>query len=335
MNYFFYMFLFILWTMFWSFASVVIYRIRSQEWWIMWGRSHCKTCSRNLSARELIPIISWMLQWWKCAWCKKNISSLYPILEFTTWFLFLSVWYFLMSPELIFAGNSLEIFKLLFFLWLMFFTVVYVFYDILYLEIPESILVGANILVVIALIAQWYWYNFIPYLPVWNLDFMTLWICLIILCSLYYIMLAGLRELYDCLILIWIIILIIGYMNIAELHYNSSALLTGTIAALSIFISFFLQIVVSRGRWMWAWDLRIAILMWLLVGASFAFPAWMITYLAWSIIGVWIIIVSKIRYGQQSEINHQIPFWPFLACGYLAILFFHPQISNVIELYFL
>ncbi len=334
MNNFFYIFLFIFWTMFGSFASVIIYRLKSGEWWMWVWRSHCKTCERDLTALELVPIFSWLFQGWKCKGCKQKIDAIYPLLEMTMWVLFLAVWYFLITPELVFSWDFLELVRLDFLLGIIFFTVIYVFYDILYLEIPESILILANLLALSMLVWQWFWYSFIPYLPVWGLDFITLWICLSILWALYYIMLAGLKELYDCLILIWVIVLLVWYMNTAELGYNSSALISGTIATLAIFISFFLQIVLSEWRWMGAGDLRIAILMGLLVWASFAFPAWMITYLIWSIVGVWVICWSKIKNGFKADFEHQIPFGPFLACWYLTILFFHPHISKIIESYF-
>lgn len=333
MTLFLYTFLFIFWTLFGSFASVLIYRIKSGEGWIINGRSHCKTCERNLSALELTPIFSWLIQWWKCRWCKQKISSIYPILELTTWVLFSALWVFLISPELIFAWNIFEWLRMIFFCSLMFLTVIYVFYDILYLEIPESILLTANIWVFIALIIQWLGYNFIPYLATGGLDITTIILWVFILWALYYVMLAGLKEIYDCIIVfacIWVIFIYLYYFQIAV---SSSALLSGTIAALWIFISFFIQIILSGGRAMWAGDLRIAILMWLLVWSSFAFPAWMICYLVWSIIGIWILLRYKCIGTLQWAVKHEVPFGPFIASGYLAVLLFHPQISKFIEWY--
>lgn len=181
---------------------------------------------------------------------------------------------------------------------------------------------------------QGFWMSFISYLPVWNLDILTTIICCTVLWALYYVMIAGLKEIYDSLIVLGCVILLGGYMYVTKTPYNDSALLSGTLAALGIFISFFLQIVLSGGRWMGAWDLRIALLMGLLVGVSFAFPAWMLTYVAGSIIGISIILFSKIRHGLKASFQHQVPFWPFLAVGYLSILFFYPQISKFIEWYF-
>jgi hypothetical protein len=59
--------------------------------------------------------------------------------------LFVLVGYFMIDIEKIFSlGMSDEWLKLLVLLILAFCTIVYVFYDILYMEIPESILAIAN-----------------------------------------------------------------------------------------------------------------------------------------------------------------------------------------------
>lgn len=341
MNTFFLICLFIFWTMFGSFASVLIYRIKSGEGWIIAGKSHCKTCQRDLTSLELVPIFSWLFQWWKCKWCKEKISSIYPILELSMWVLFACVWFFLVDLNLLAGWSTFEIIKLLFFLSIMFLTIIYVFYDILYLEIPESVLLVANIWAFGALIAQDYGFRILGH--IWHIPFdysipvvVTTLVCLSILGLLYVIMRAGLKEIYDILI-VWLCMIIL-YVYISNTGWvngllRDSALLSGTLAAFLIYLSFFLQIVLSGGRWMWAWDLRIAILMWLLVWLSFAFPAWMITYLAGSIIGIWIILYSKIRHGFKADFQHQIPFGPFLACGYLAVLFFNSHIQSLLQWY--
>jgi len=334
MNTLFYILLFIFWTLFWSFASVLIYRIKSWEGWIIGGRSHCKTCERDLSALELVPILSWLFQVGKCKWCKQKISGVYPLLELSTWVLFTLTWVFLISSDLVFSWNILEWFRLIFFLSIMFLTIIYVFYDILYMEIPESILLSANILTFIGLIFQWIWYSIIPYLPVWWINIGAVILCLWVLWVTYYIMLAGLREIYDCLLVVVCMLSIALYMYWFQVGYGSSALLSGTIAALWIFISFFLQIILSGWRAMGGWDLRIALLAGLLTWVWFAFQAWMLCYLAWSIIWVWIVLKSKIQNGIKWKFQHQIPFWPFIACWYLWVLFFHSYIVAFMSWYF-
>ncbi len=334
MNLFFYIFLFIFGSMFGSFASVIIYRLKSGESGIWTGRSHCKTCERNLSALELIPILSWLFQEGKCKWCRQKISSIYPLLEFSTGILFVATWIFLIDVNLILSGNLFEWGRMLFFLSIMFLTIIYVFYDILYLEIPESILLIANISVFGALILQEFGFPIFPYLPTGWAHIPFVPVALLIVWSLYTICLAGLRELYDCIIVLACILLLWTYLHISGVSFHDSALISGTIAALGIYISFFLQIILSQGRAMGAGDLRIAILMGLIVGTALAFPAWMICYLAWSLIWIIIILQSKIKNDFRASFQHQVPFGPFIAIGYLAVLFFSQPIEAIIAWYF-
>ena len=334
MNLFFYTSLFILGTLFGSFASVLVYRLKSGEGGIMTGRSHCPKCQHTLWASELIPLFSWLFQWGKCQSCRTRISPIYPALELATGALFAAVWYFMIDPALIFSWDIREISRLLFFLSIVFLTVVYSFYDILFLEIPESVLLIANIGAFGALILQGFWIVIYPYFPVWNFDIVTLLVCLWVLWALYFVFLAGLKEIYDCLIVAGVCIGLWVYMYFFDVSYRDSALLSGTLAALGVYISFFLQIIVSGWRWMGAWDLRIAILMGLLVGVSFAFPAWMLCYIIGSILGIIILIQARLKKTRETGLETQVPFGPFIASGYLCVLFFHPQISSFIAWYF-
>lgn len=63
-----------------SFLNVVIRRgIRGES---LFGRSKCESCGRVLSARELVPIVSFFVQRGKCLGCKSSFSIEYPIVEF-------------------------------------------------------------------------------------------------------------------------------------------------------------------------------------------------------------------------------------------------------------
>ena len=55
------------------------------------GRSHCPKCSKQLSAWELIPIVSWLWQKGKCTNCKENISVQYLLVEVLSGFIFFAV----------------------------------------------------------------------------------------------------------------------------------------------------------------------------------------------------------------------------------------------------
>ena len=82
-----------------SFGSVIFYRLwdwptkETWKWFLVW-RSECPKCHHQLSAKNLIPLFSWIFQWWKCEYCKEPISKFYPFLEISTVCIF--VWLFLL-----------------------------------------------------------------------------------------------------------------------------------------------------------------------------------------------------------------------------------------------
>lgn len=69
-----------------SFLNVVIRRgIRGES---LLGRSKCESCGRVLSARELIPVLSFLIQRGRCRGCKAKFSVEYPLVEFAVALLF-------------------------------------------------------------------------------------------------------------------------------------------------------------------------------------------------------------------------------------------------------
>lgn len=73
-----------------SFATAIIHRepqdiswtkIRGQGADKAQRRSMCPSCKTPLSAKELIPLLSWVLQRGKCAHCVAPVSKLYPLTE--------------------------------------------------------------------------------------------------------------------------------------------------------------------------------------------------------------------------------------------------------------
>ena len=72
--------LFLLGTILGSFYNVVGYRLPKGES-IITPPSHCPNCNHRLSAFELIPILSFLLQKGKCKVCGSKISWFYPIFE--------------------------------------------------------------------------------------------------------------------------------------------------------------------------------------------------------------------------------------------------------------
>ena len=341
MEVFFFISLFIFWTLFWSFGSVIIYRLKSWEKGILNGRSHCGKCNHILNSLDLIPIFSWLKNWWKCNYCKDKISSIYPFLEISMGALFALVWYFLIDSNLIYIWDANEIIRLLFWLFIAFITIIYTFYDLLFLEIHEWVLLSWVWVASLAIILQSYWIiSIIPTLPPsveWNLLSLnhSVWLLIVSLIWLYFIMIKWLSEIWDFVILIaiWVWIYAFNIFFATNIPLNDFPAINALFWAFWLFIFFFLQIVVSKWAWLGWWDLRIAILVWLLLWVTLTAPWAFATYLAWSIIWIGYIAVSKIK-NKWKKIDTQIPFWPFLAIWFFITIFFQNEILELLKIYF-
>jgi len=94
------LFIFIFGTLIGSFLNVVIYRIPKNES-IAFPASKCQSCQTPLKWYHNIPIFSWVFLGGKCGFCKEPIAKQYPIVEFITGLIFVSlfikvglVWYY-------------------------------------------------------------------------------------------------------------------------------------------------------------------------------------------------------------------------------------------------
>lgn len=351
-----YLYLFIFWTLFWSFTSVIIDRIKNKKSGIISGRSECPKCKHKLWALDLIPIFSFLSTKGSCRYCKEKISFIYPILEISTGLLFMFIGYFLIDISLLLNGNIVELYKLWFFLLFSFLTIVYVFYDILYLEIPDSILFILISITFITLCLQTLLPHFhiIEFLP----SFQSQWgiwesialisIGIFMIGSFYLIMLKWLKEIYDVLILIFIGSIFIYMKYFLYIDLEQYALWSALLWSYLVFLFLFLQILISGGTWMGGWDLRIAILIGLIVWFNLSFHAVLWAYFTGSIVGILIIIYTKTRnyYIEQKKfvnkvkkvlwlkpskvsLDTKMPFGPFLALWIYIVLFFHESIKEV------
>lgn len=75
-----------------SFGNVLIFRLPHGT--SISGRSHCPHCKKVLVPLELIPIVSFLLQWGKCRGCGTKISLQYPLVEILSAILFVFALYF-------------------------------------------------------------------------------------------------------------------------------------------------------------------------------------------------------------------------------------------------
>lgn len=63
-----------------SFLNVVVYRVPAGMS-VVHPRSACPNCGHEITARENIPVVSWLLLRGKCSGCAAPISKRYPLVE--------------------------------------------------------------------------------------------------------------------------------------------------------------------------------------------------------------------------------------------------------------
>ena len=130
---------FILWAVFGSFSSVLIRRTWMKLSWITTDRSRCPNCKHILSSKDLIPIISWILQKWKCRYCNNKISIMYPLLEIIMGLFFVWWTYIVFQINQVSSGYLNFFFNNFFYFlyaWFVGFLLVNImFYDIVFFEI--------------------------------------------------------------------------------------------------------------------------------------------------------------------------------------------------------
>ena len=95
---------FIFGTVIGSFLNVVIYRV-PQGMSLMAPASHCTKCKRQLTAVDLVPLLSYIFLGGKCRNCKSKISPRYFTIELITGLLFAFSVY---STNILFKGIGLD-----------------------------------------------------------------------------------------------------------------------------------------------------------------------------------------------------------------------------------
>lgn len=112
-----------------SFFNVVGLRVPAKQS-IITPRSACPHCQHTLTAGELIPVLSYIIQGGKCRNCGAKISPIYPIVELVTGLLFATAplvtgW----TGELLVALTLISLFMILF------------VSDVTYMIIPDKVLI--------------------------------------------------------------------------------------------------------------------------------------------------------------------------------------------------
>ncbi|CAM3941033.1 Type 4 prepilin-like proteins leader peptide-processing enzyme [Mesobacillus thioparans] len=132
-----------------SFYNVVALRVPEGKS-IVAPRSSCPNCGHQLTALELIPVLSYVFQMGKCRRCKVGISPVYPLFELLTGVLFASAFYLIgWEFELVIAILLISLF------------IIITVSDLAYMIIPDKVLLGFTVLFVGVRIYQ-------PLTPWWD-----------------------------------------------------------------------------------------------------------------------------------------------------------------------
>lgn len=97
---------------------------------------------------------------------------------------------------------------------------------------------------------------------------------------------------------------------------------SGTLAAFTAFMFFFLLVAVSKEKWMGMGDAYLVILLGLIVGWPNILLALMLAFSIGAIIGIVLIALKK------KKMDSQIPFGPFLVAGTFIAIFFSESIIS-------
>lgn len=132
-----------------SFLNVAIHRLPLEGETVGHPRrSRCPSCRHELSWRENLPVLSWLLQVGRCRWCRWPIPWRYPFVELLTaglWFL--AAWLLLPQWRAVLEdGGSWETWGLLLIqVVVLSGLVVSTFVDFDHFEIPDEISIGGMV----------------------------------------------------------------------------------------------------------------------------------------------------------------------------------------------
>lgn len=93
-----------------SFLNNIAFRLERNEEFPFW-RSRCPYCKKNLTWKELIPVLSFILQKGRCRYCKNKISFRYPLTELIT-----GLWVYLLALALKTNFTFLSLLEFIFYL---------------------------------------------------------------------------------------------------------------------------------------------------------------------------------------------------------------------------
>ncbi len=133
-----YFFVFIAGAFIGSFLNVLVDRLPKGQS-VFGGRSHCDKCKKDLAWYDLIPVFSFIFLKGKCRYCHTPLSWYYPIVEFTTGIMFLSIFLVFGERFRIYDLGFMSLLSLIYYFFIISSLIVIFFTDLKYGIIPDAI----------------------------------------------------------------------------------------------------------------------------------------------------------------------------------------------------
>lgn len=147
-----------------SFLNAIIWRWPQEK--TLSGRSVCLHCEHELSASDLVPILSYIVLRGKCRYCKKNIPPRYFLVELITSTLFVLSWFELGAVVVL---NEIW-FSVLFGWFVIAFLVAIFVIDLEHYLILDKMVLPGAVIIILMRFAESLWSHYVHH--AWNL----LWI---------------------------------------------------------------------------------------------------------------------------------------------------------------
>jgi len=123
-------------AVFGSFLCAACVRFAKKE--TLRSRSYCDHCKHTLGARDLVPIMSFIVQGGKCRYCKHKISLLHPLVEIALGWVFLYIAYTWL------LGSDQHAISFIIRDWYISWVLMFIFvFDLLYMHVEDKIVVPA------------------------------------------------------------------------------------------------------------------------------------------------------------------------------------------------
>lgn len=278
-----------------SFINVLAERTAREEG--LNGRSYCESCKKKLTAKDLLPLVSFLTSHGRCRYCKVKLSNQYLVVEIVTAIMYCVIYLLVTSNHFTSAdylNNRLHILDYgfiipLLFYWIISIPLIALFitdfkYGMLFdkITIPTILFVlGYKILTIIYYVSTYYF----------RLKSNTFGTALIN---------AGMVN------------------NVAK--YATDIFLQTLAGSIGIGLFFLILIIVTKGRGMGGGDLKLGFLIGLLSGWPNMVVSIFLGFLTGALFSI-ILLLAK-----RKGLRQTIPFGPFLIIACFIIMFFGNQL---------